>query len=119
MTTIHGILITPGGARDVTIDSDDTVTAIQQVVDCDCFTVVGLTSGIDLIVDDEGLINGSELNLALTIVAHRLGVPAVLFGNGLAVSKDRDGETVSLSEAQRTLVAEALSSKPEPKCCRG
>ena len=115
MPTIRGILITPGEARDVTIDSDDTVTAIQRVVDCDCFTVVGLQEGIDLFVDDEGLINGSELNLALTIVAHRLGVPAVLFGRGLAVSVDEDGETVSLSETQRKLVSEALSTKPDPE----
>lgn len=113
MTTFSGILITPGEAQDVTIDSDDNVTAIQRVVDCDCFTVVGLKDGIDLYVDDEGLINGSELNLALTIVAHRLGVPMVLFGNDLAVSVNDDGETVSLNPAQRTLVAEALCTKPD------
>lgn len=110
---ITGLLITAGETREITIDSTDTVTAIAGAIGCEVFTVVGLQDGIDVYVDDEGLINGSSLNLALTIVAHRLGSPAVLFGNGLVVSVDDNGETVSLTEQQRALVLEAMSSKPD------
>lgn len=112
-TPIKGLLITAGQTRDITIDSKDTVTAIAEAIGCDIFTVVGLQDGIDVYVDDEGLINGSSLNLALTIVAHRLGCPAVLFGNGLVVSIDDDGETVSLTEQQRATVLEVMQSKPD------
>ena len=113
MRTIRGILITPGEAREHTIQTDDMVTAIQQTVDCDCFTVVGLDDGIDAFVDDEGLINHSELNLPLTIIAHRLGAKTVLFGNGFLAGMDQDGETISLTDAQRTRISEALSTKPD------
>lgn len=112
---IKGLLITAGQTRDTVIDSRDTVTAIATAIGCEVFTVVGLRDGIDVYVDDEGMINGSELNLALTILVHRLGLPAVLFGNGLVVSVNDEGETVSLSQAQRTTVLEALSSKPDPQ----
>ncbi len=110
---IDGLLISQGQTRDITIASKDTVTSIAQAIGCEVFTVVGLQDGIDVYVDDEGLINGSTLNLALTIVAHRLGCPAVLFGNGLVVSVDDDGQTVSLTERQREIVLAAMSTKPD------
>lgn len=113
ITPIKGLLITAGQTRDIIIETKDTVTAIAGAIGCEVFTVVGLQDGIDVYVDDEGLINGSELNLALTVVAHRLGCPAVLFGNGLVVSVDDEGETVSLTDAQRKVVLEAMSSKPD------
>ena len=113
MTTIHGILVTPGEARDHTIETDDTVTAIQQTVGCDCFTVVGLEHGIDAFVDDEGLLNGSELNLPLTVLVHRLGVRSVLVGNGFLAGMNRDGDTISLTEEQRQRISDALTTRPD------
>lgn len=115
ITPITGLLIGAGRTREITIESEDRVTAIAESIGCDVFTVVGLQDAIDIYVDDEGLINGSPLNLALTILANRLGCPTVLFGNGLVVSVDGDGETVSLSESQRETVLAALTGKPDPE----
>lgn len=112
-TPIKGILISAGNAYDITLHSEDRVKAIAEAVGCEVFTVVGLAEGIDLFVDDEGLINGSPLNMALTVLTHKLGNNEVLFGNGLVVSVDDEGETVSLTERQREVVVEALSSKPD------
>lgn len=112
-TEVKGLLIGAGQTREITIDTKDSVKAIAQAIGCDVFTVVGLQDDIDIYVDDEGLINRSPLNLALTVLAHRLGSPSVLFGSGLIVSVDDDGETVSLSENQRETVLKALSSKPD------
>ena len=110
---LKGLLIGAGQAREITIDSKDRVKAIAQTIGCDIFTVVGLQDDIDIYVDDEGLLNRSPLNLALTVLAHKLGNNEVLFGSGLVVSVDDDGETVSLSENQRETVLKALSSKPD------
>lgn len=112
-TAIKGLLFTAGQTREITLHSQDRVQAIAEAIGCEVFTVVGLDEGIDLYVDDEGLINGSPLNLALTVLTHKLGHNEVLFGNGLLFSMDNDGETVSLTERQRQVVLDALSGTPD------
>lgn len=73
-----------------------------------------------MFVDDEGLVNGSPLNLILTVLAHQLGAPAALFGSGVVVSVDDEGNAVDLSsDAQRRLVTQALATKPDPGHVRG
>ena len=75
---------------------------MRESIGCDNFDVVGLEDDIDLFVDDEGAINGSPLNLCLSIVAHTLGTPAVLFGNAVALGCDpKAGESISLTDAVR------------------
>lgn len=66
-TPIHALLITPEAARPIALDPHHT--AIADAIGCDVFTVVGLRDGIDVFVDDEGLVNGSPLNLPLTVRA--------------------------------------------------
>jgi hypothetical protein len=71
------------------------------------FDVVGL------FVDDEGLINGSPLNLPATVLAHLLGSPTVVFGTAIAVSVTPDGETVGLTDRQLVRIQKAFAQKPD------
>lgn len=109
-TPIHALLITPEAARPIALDPHRT--AIADAIGCDVFTVVGLRDGIDVFVDDEGLVNGSPLNLPLTVLAHQLGQAEVLFGSGVVVGVDDDGETISLNDDQQRTVLEALVTEP-------
>ena len=77
------------------------------------FDVVGLADNIDLFVDDEGLINGSPLNLPATVLAHLLGSPTVIFGTAIAVSVTPDGETIGLTDPQLARIQKALAHKPD------
>jgi len=117
-TTAHqvrALRITHEEATTCTIDTTDTVTALQRAIGCNNFDVVSLEDDIDLFVDDEGAINGSPLNLALTIVAHSLGTPAVLFGNAVALRCDPDtGDSISLTVAQLRRITDAIETKPGP-----
>jgi hypothetical protein len=116
MTTTHigyrAIRITDAHIEPTFISRTKTVTAIQKAVGCDHFDLVPLDHGIDLYVDDEGAINGSPLNLKLTIMAHILGVPTVLFGNGIMLGgSDDNGDTVSLTSKQVLQIAEAMTRR--------
>lgn len=110
--------------RSVTINPTDTITTldlnessigadISAAIGCAMFDVVGLADSIDLFVDDEGLINGSPLNLPATVLAHLLGSPTVIFGTAIAVSVTPDGETVGLTDAQLARIQKALAQKPD------
>jgi hypothetical protein len=79
------------------------------------FDVVGLQDDIDLFVDDEGLINGSTLNLPATVLAHLLGSRTVIFGIAVAVSVTPDGETVGLTDHQLARIQETLAQKPDAR----
>lgn len=112
--TISATLITGRGAAPVTVDAEHIGDNIREFIGCNTFDVVQLGEGLDVFVDDEGAINGSPLNLALTIVAHRFGVPAVLFGNGVIVGFDpTNGDTIGLTVAQQREVTAIMSSKPD------
>ncbi|KFF58415.1 hypothetical protein JF66_18720, partial [Cryobacterium sp. MLB-32] len=103
-------------ATTCTIDKTDTVTSIQNAIGCNNFDVVSLEDDIDLFVDDEGAINGSPLNLGLTIIAHALGTPAVLFGNAIALRCDPNtGDSRSLTVEQLHRLTQAIETKPGPE----
>ena len=113
-TTIRSIKITP--TETITtqdLPADSIGTSICAAIGCSMFDVVGLADDIDLFVDDEGLINGSTLNLPATVLAHRLGSPTVIFGTAIAVSVTPDGETVGLTDAQLARIQTALTQKPD------
>ena len=113
-TTIRSIQINPTetittlGVNEASIGAD-----ITAAIGCRMFDVVGLEDEIDLFVDDEGLINGSTLNLPATVLAHRLGRPTVIFGTAIAVSVTADGETVGLTDPQLARIQQALAQKPD------
>ena len=77
------------------------------------FDVVGLADSIDLFVDDEGLINGSPLNLPATVLAHLFDSPTVIFGTAIAVSVTPDGETIGLNDRQLARIQTAFAQKPD------
>ncbi|MDJ0379085.1 DUF3846 domain-containing protein [Cryobacterium sp. PH31-L1] len=113
---LHGLRITLDEMESICVDRMHTVTSLQQSIACDTFDVVRLDHDIDLFVDDEGAINGSPLNLALTIIAHALGTPAVLFGNAIALGCDPNtGDSLSLTAEQVVRLTAAIASKPSPE----
>lgn len=111
---LHGLLISPGSTRPVSLDTHDVSTQLTELIGCNLFDVVHLEDGIDVYVDDEGLlIERPVLNLALTVLAHALGTPAVLFGNGVVLGGDAEtGDTLGLTRAQRQRVLDTMRQKP-------
>ncbi|WP_158252482.1 DUF3846 domain-containing protein [Cryobacterium sp. Y57] len=99
----------------ITIDPGRTVEALQESIGSDNFDVVGLEDDSDVFVDDEGPINESPLNLRVTVIAHRLGRPVVLFGNAVALGCDMEmAESISLTDAQVYRLTAALAARPSP-----
>jgi hypothetical protein len=101
--TITTLSLTPGS-----IGAD-----ISTAIGCSMVDVVGLADSIDLFVDDEGLINGSPLNLPAAVLAHLLGSPTVIFGTAIGVSVTPDGETIGLTDRQLSRIQKAFAHKPD------
>ena len=115
-TSIRSITINPTETiTTLNLPADSIGTSICATIGCSMFDVVTLQDEIDLFVDDEGLINGSTLNLPATVLAHRLGRPTVIFGTAIAVSVNGDGETVGLTDAQLARIQTALAQKPDAR----
>ena len=115
-TTIRSIKINPTETITTLDVNEASIGAdIITAIGCRMFDVVGLEDDIDLFVDDEGLINGSTLNLPATVLAHRLGSRTVIFGTAIAiaVSVTGDGETVGLTDAQLARIQESFAQKPD------
>lgn len=114
-TTITGYLIRADKTHTaVEIREDHQLDDLYAAINCRTFDVVSLEHGIDLFVDDEGLINRSRLNLALTIIAFQLGAPTPIFGNGVLIGgDDRTGKTVNLTRAQLDSIQTALNTPPD------
>jgi hypothetical protein len=114
-TSIRSIKITPTDTiAALELDGANSGTDIAAAIDCGMFAVVDLTCSIDLFVDDEGLINGSPLNLPATVLAHLLGNPTVIFGTAIAVGTNPDGQTIGLTDNQLTRVHDCFAQKPAP-----
>lgn len=111
---LHGLLISAGQTRPISLDKGNVSTQLGELIGCNLFDVVHLEYGIDVYVDDEGLlVERPVLNLALTVLAHALGTPAVLFGNGVVLGGDDDtGDTLGLTGEQRQRVLDAMRTKP-------
>lgn len=88
---------------------------IRAAIGCDRFDVISLEHGIDLWVDDEGLlVSEPQLNLPATLLAHGLGVRTAVFGTAVALSVEpATGETRGLSDAQARRVRQVLA-EPGP-----
>ena len=113
-TTIRSININPTETiTTLNLNPDSIGTDIAAAIGCSMFDVVGLADSIDLFVDDEGLINGSPLNLPATVLAHLFGSRTVIFGTAIAVSVNNDGETIGLTDEQLARIQTALAQKPD------
>jgi len=113
-TTIRSVKINPTGTiTTVNLAHSSNGADISAAIGCSMFDVVGLADSIDLFVDDEGLINGSPLNLPATVLAHLLDSPTVVFGTAIAVSVTPDGETVGLTDGQVVRIQKAFAQKAD------
>ena len=114
MTSIRTIEIHPHGTiLTTTMPEENLGDTLCRTIDCRVFDVVALENGIDLFVDDEGLMDASPLNLCATVLAHQLGSGAAIFGIAVAASVDAGGTTVGLSDVQVTRIATAMNQRPD------
>jgi hypothetical protein len=114
MTSIRTIEMHPDGTIAMhTIPTENLGDTLCTTIDCRVFDVVALEEGIGLFVDDEGLMDGSPLNLCATVLAHQLGAGAVIFRIAVAASVDTDGTTLGLSNEQVIRIATAMNQRPD------
>ena len=111
--TVRGIAVpVTDDTTTVNLDrSDGTVLeALYRTIGCHLVDVVRLDHGIDMWVDDEGMIT-SEVNRRATLLAWALGLTTQLyFGDVVFASSDEHGETVSLSSDQEDLLNRLLNT---------
>ena len=106
-TSIRSITINP--TETITtqnLPADSIGTSICATIGCSMFDVVALQDEIDLFVDDEGLINGSPLNLPATVLTHLLGSPTVIF------TRDVVMRATALDTAYRQRTIETVALQP-------
>lgn len=107
---------------DAPLPGTTTMDGLYAAIKCQSVDLVRLEDGIDMWVDDEGAINGSDVNLAASIVANRLGNPGtILFGSVVLAATNDDGDTIGLTETQaatilRTLAPQADDGTPAAIC---
>ena len=88
---------------------DTKLQTIKNLIDCEIITVAGIGTsnqyrGIDLILDDEGLLKDSEHQAYF-----KYGIQSQPYaGKALMVATDDEGETVSLPE---NITVEKVSEK--------
>lgn len=101
------------GAWEVRLAHYDTILdAFYKSLNCDCVDVVRLTDKLDMWVDDNGMINGCQINVPATLLARRLGAGIdILAGPALVCGIDLDtGESRELTGDQLTFVANSLQA---------
>ena len=74
--------------------ADTKFQTLRNIIDCEIITMTGLADGIDMILDDEGLLKDSNSQAYF-----KFGIGSQPFaGKALIVGTDEEGETVSLPE---------------------
>ena len=112
MTSIRTIEIHPDGTiTTTTIPEEHIGDTLCTTIDCRVFDVVALDGDIDLFVDDEGLMDGSPLNLCATVLAHQLGRGAAIFGIAVAASVNADGGQAVRSASPKISRPSAISAR--------
>jgi len=106
----RAILINPFNETIMDVTMVDTkLQTIKNLIDCEIITVAGIGTsnqyrGIDLILDDEGLLKDSEHQAYF-----KYGIQSQPYaGKALMVATDDEGETVSLPE---NITVEKVSEK--------
>ena len=106
----RAILINPFNETIMDVTMVDTkLQTIKNLIDCEIITVAGIGTsnqyrGIDLILDDEGLLKDSEHQAYF-----KYGIQSQPYaGKALMVAADDEGETVSLPES---ITVEKVSEK--------
>ena len=74
--------------------ADTKFQTLRTLIDCEIITMTGLADGIDMILDDEGLLKDSNSQAYF-----KFGISSQPFaGKALIVGTNEEGETVSLPE---------------------
>ena len=88
---------------------DTHITELQAAIGCHWFDVIRCDHGIDLWVDDEGMINGSTLNRPATFLANLLGYPSPVYGSVVVLGANAaTGDTMPLTSDQEARVCDLL-----------
>ena len=75
--------------------ADTKLQTLRTLIDCDIITIAGLANGVDMILDDEGLLKDSNSQAYF-----KIGIGSQPFaGKALVVGTDDEGNTVSLPES--------------------
>ncbi|MDN5917933.1 MAG: DUF3846 domain-containing protein [Pseudonocardia sp.] len=112
--SITALALTPSGNLfDVRLPREadgTTLKGLYATIDCDLVDVVGLTSTLDMWVDDEGLSNGAEINWPATGLAGVYGHTSQSYGGTVVLTEhDDEGNTVSLRPELRAAVVQVLT----------
>jgi 2-keto-3-deoxy-galactonokinase len=102
MMSAASLVIHPDGTvtDPVLAEHDNTLTAIRELLDADAVDCVGLTSTLDMWLDDEGLFT-AELNSVATVLARHYGhMWQPYHGPVLLCGVDNEGASVDLSHEQ-------------------
>lgn len=95
MKPIKAILIDPFTETVSQVTLVDTkLQTYYHLLGCDLITIAGLADGVDMILDDEGLLKDSKSQAYF-----KIGIGSQPFaGKGLIVGTDEEGNTVSVPE---------------------
>ena len=95
MKQIKAILIDPFTETVSQVTLVDTkLQTYYHLLGCDLITIAGLADGVDMILDDEGLLKDSSSQAYF-----KMGINSQPFaGKALIVGTDEEGETVSVPE---------------------
>lgn len=99
MKPIKAILIDPftETVSNVTL-VDGKLQTLRNLIECEIITMAGLADGVDMILDDEGLLKDSKSQAYF-----KFGINSQPFaGKALVVGTDDEGNTVSLPESVTT-----------------
>lgn len=112
MKTPDALLLCPDGdLRPIDFpDGVDHLKIMYEAIGCSSVDVVALTTGIDMWLDDEGMV-AREINLPATLLARRFGwVNQPYFGPVLLTGgADTAGDTLPLSRAKAVALLTALA----------
>lgn len=77
---------------------DAKLQTLRNLIECEIITMAGLADGVDMILDDEGLLKDSSSQAYF-----KFGISSQPFaGKALVVGTDDEGDTVSLPESVTT-----------------
>ena len=113
MTLVTGLLLKDDDVElwDVELRRENgyLLNSMYDLLGCRSVDVIRLTDSIDLWVDDEGmLVSEPKVNTVLMNITYAFGHGyQPLFGSGLFLSTNEDGETVSLTPEQVVVVRNA------------
>lgn len=98
-----------GELMEVVAHPEEILKALYVAIGCDLVDRVELAAGLDMWLDDEGLcVADPEVNPFATALGYLLAGTEQPFAGVAVLAGERDGDTVSLTAAQRELVSDLV-----------